>query len=215
MKKLNNEQRQLVESHHLLTMKIVNSYWSSNRDVIETKKLTKMDLEQIALEQLCNIALKSDNIKYEFSTYLCSVLHREIGRVINNYNIIKIPRRDNWNTSDEADVKILNSISRHGISELDRPMNTSSDTDDEVLRVDTLHDDAFESTIDEILLEETLCTHLGHSMARAIVLQLQGYSLKEIANILNLKQSTLRNRLYGAKDTIKKLSTKDGLFLAI
>ena len=216
--KLNTRQRELINKHYLSIMQISNDFRRDNRDLLSIKKLSKEDVEQIALMKACEIALRDKEIKNEFSTYLYSTLSLGIGREVNGYNIVKIPRRDNWKLESHKEfVDEYNSVLRNGIDELDKPLNNSNG-DGEVFTVmdkfdlDSVED---ENAYERLLLEETLTKHVGGDMAKALMLQSDDFTLEYIANELNLKTSTLRNRLYKAKDNIKLLSTRDSLFRAI
>ena len=213
--KLTDEQRELVESHYKSIMQISNDYRRKNKDLLSIKKLSKEDVEQIALMKACEIALKNETIKYKFSTYLYNTLYFEIGREVDKYNIIKIPRRDNWHLKGHRDFKDeYNFVLKNGIDELDKSLNNSDGEGEfftimDKLDVDSAKDDA---EYEKILLKEILVEYVGQDMAQALILQSDGFSLNQIANKLGMKPTTLVNRLHKAKINIKSLSTRETLF---
>lgn len=215
---LTRKQKDLVDSHYKSIMQISNDFRRRNRDLLLIKKLSKDDVEQIALMKACEIALKSETIRNEFSTYLYNTLPFDIGREVNSYNIVKIPRRDNWDLEGHEELREeYNSVLRHGIGELDKPLD-NNDGEGEVFTVmDRFDVDSAEEDqeYEKLLLQETLIKHVGQDMAQALILQSDDFSLKQIADKLGIKVTTLRNRLYKAKDDIKSLTTRETLFRPI
>ena len=206
--KLTEEQKQLVEDNTSHVISIANRYMRNNFVKIQAKKMTDDDIKQIALERSCVLASKyrCEN-DAKFSTYLYEILGFEINRAVDAYNIVKIPRPEHW-TSDfnkgyRDDYSL---VANKGIGELDVPVvsfgndGTSSDS----FLLDSLEGDSFNGSFEDIWIDDMLSCHLNKRDIEAMKLYIMGYTPLEISQKLNIKRTTLVNRLYKARTKIAK-----------
>lgn len=202
--KLNAKQKQLVEDYFLLGMKIGNEYYNKNRDMILNKRLEKDDIDQIVCVELCKMAKYYDE-DLNFATLVKSYLPSNVGSVVLQYNIIKIPRIDNWKLDMHKDnIDELSSITHNGIFELDKPSTSNDGSGDTFSELDLIPSDDCDS-LERIELEDELASHFNKTVARSLILQSDGYSVADISKKLNVKNTTLTNWIRQAKIRMREM----------
>ena len=199
--KLTEEQKQLVESHINLVYSLANKYTRLNKSKMLIKGITNDDLVQEGFEQLCKSAIKYDESKAKFSTYAYKWINWGILNLVENYNIVKIPPKRDWDSPINRDnITTMHSIASFGVGSLNLP---------------TIQEGCEGETIDFILdesdhYEETeLFAQLGGCLYdNEMILVKRLYEDKtqsEIGSLMGVSQGTAMNRIKELRAKIMEL----------
>ena len=217
MKRLTKEQSKIVEEHYLAAMNITNKYWDKNKTLLSDKKISLEDLEQIALMKMCEKALRIDETSVKFITTLYNELEFAINREVFKYNIVKIPRPDDWDLEMHKNNKEQFATILHGIVELDKPIMAEHG---EMATLETIESqltsetkiDYFKEDVEDIFIKDVLERYFNSTTVEMLLLYIEDYSITQISERLNIKRTSLVNKLYKAKAELKNYIERDCLF---
>lgn len=200
--KLTEEQKQLVEEHYQLTVKLAREYYQSNAGLLIKKKIDEDDILQVASLLLCNFAKKHNKEKSQLSTYLYNFLKLAITREVERYNILKIPNKHDWSREvNKGREEEYRSILYGDIIQLDFESNNEEYSNEPLLNLIPCKNSQVD--FDEFLLEEVIDTHINKKDATIIKLNLKGYTNKNISETMGITIDAVKGRLQRTRKTLK------------